>query len=259
MVSYHAGVTELPTAPPPRRRRRLQAGRPRRARNQGVRTRGCQRARARRPLRRLRRRRSSPPSWGRPVPASRRCCTASRASTRSPPARCSSATRSSVRLNDTELTLLRRRRIGFIFQSFNLVPTLNALDNITLPLAIAGRGTERRAAQRRGHVDRARRPPQAPPQRAVRWPAAARRGGPRSRLAARHHLCGRAHRQPRLARRRGAARLPAHGRGELQPDDRHGHPRPARGRARRPGGVHRGRHHRRRDDLADRPTASSTS
>ncbi len=41
-------------------------------------------------------------------------------------------------LKDTELTLLRRRRIGFIFQSFNLVPTLNALDNITLPLAIAG-------------------------------------------------------------------------------------------------------------------------
>jgi putative ABC transport system ATP-binding protein len=41
-------------------------------------------------------------------------------------------------LNDTDLTLLRRRRIGFIFQSFNLVPTLNAADNITLPLAIAG-------------------------------------------------------------------------------------------------------------------------
>jgi putative ABC transport system ATP-binding protein len=41
-------------------------------------------------------------------------------------------------LTDTELTLLRRRRVGFIFQSFNLVPTLNALDNITLPLAIAG-------------------------------------------------------------------------------------------------------------------------
>jgi putative ABC transport system ATP-binding protein len=42
-------------------------------------------------------------------------------------------------LSDAELTLLRRRRVGFIFQSFNLVPTLNALDNITLPLAIAGR------------------------------------------------------------------------------------------------------------------------
>jgi putative ABC transport system ATP-binding protein len=42
-------------------------------------------------------------------------------------------------LKDAELTLLRRQRIGFIFQSFNLVPTLNARDNITLPLAIAGK------------------------------------------------------------------------------------------------------------------------
>jgi putative ABC transport system ATP-binding protein len=42
-------------------------------------------------------------------------------------------------LSDHELTLLRREHIGFVFQSFNLVPTLNALENITLPLALAGR------------------------------------------------------------------------------------------------------------------------
>ena len=42
-------------------------------------------------------------------------------------------------LTDKELTLLRRRRVGFIFQSYNLVPTLSALDNIVLPLTIAGR------------------------------------------------------------------------------------------------------------------------
>lgn len=41
-------------------------------------------------------------------------------------------------LNDYELTLLRRRRIGFVFQSFNLVPTLNVLDNVTLPLILDG-------------------------------------------------------------------------------------------------------------------------
>lgn len=41
-------------------------------------------------------------------------------------------------LNDYELTLLRRRRIGFIFQSFNLVPTLNVVDNVTLPLILDG-------------------------------------------------------------------------------------------------------------------------
>jgi putative ABC transport system ATP-binding protein len=41
-------------------------------------------------------------------------------------------------LAERELTLLRRRRIGFVFQTFNLVPTLTALENITLPLALAG-------------------------------------------------------------------------------------------------------------------------
>ncbi len=42
-------------------------------------------------------------------------------------------------LDDNRLTLLRRDRVGFIFQSFNLIPTLTAYENITLPLAIAGR------------------------------------------------------------------------------------------------------------------------
>jgi putative ABC transport system ATP-binding protein len=43
------------------------------------------------------------------------------------------------RLSDKKLTALRRDRIGFVFQAFNLVPTLTALENITLPIAIAGR------------------------------------------------------------------------------------------------------------------------
>ncbi|MET7395918.1 ABC transporter ATP-binding protein [Dactylosporangium sp. NPDC005572] len=42
-------------------------------------------------------------------------------------------------LSDTALTRLRRDRIGFVFQSFNLLPTLTALENITLPLRVAGR------------------------------------------------------------------------------------------------------------------------
>ncbi|KUL76730.1 MULTISPECIES: ABC transporter ATP-binding protein [unclassified Streptomyces] len=42
-------------------------------------------------------------------------------------------------LKDRELTRLRRDRIGFMFQSFNLIPTLTAAENITLPLDIAGR------------------------------------------------------------------------------------------------------------------------
>jgi putative ABC transport system ATP-binding protein len=42
-------------------------------------------------------------------------------------------------LGDAALTRLRRDRVGFIFQAYNLVPTLTALENITLPLDIAGR------------------------------------------------------------------------------------------------------------------------
>jgi putative ABC transport system ATP-binding protein len=42
-------------------------------------------------------------------------------------------------LSDKDLTLLRRARIGFVFQAFNLVPTLTAGENITLPLTLAGR------------------------------------------------------------------------------------------------------------------------
>jgi putative ABC transport system ATP-binding protein len=42
-------------------------------------------------------------------------------------------------LNDRQLTMLRRDEVGFIFQSFNLLPTLTAAENIELPIRIAGR------------------------------------------------------------------------------------------------------------------------
>jgi len=51
-------------------------------------------------------------------------------------------------LNDKELTRLRRDQVGFIFQSYNLVPTLTAAENITLPMDIAGRKPDQ------GWVDR---------------------------------------------------------------------------------------------------------
>src|SRR3954471_4703474 len=50
-------------------------------------------------------------------------------------------------LNDTERTLLRRRRIGFIFQAFNLLPTLTAVENAALPLELDG--IDESAARRR--------------------------------------------------------------------------------------------------------------
>ena len=48
-----------------------------------------------------------------------------------------------ARLDDRHLTTLRRDKIGFIFQAFNLVPTLTAIENITLPGALAGRVPDR--------------------------------------------------------------------------------------------------------------------
>jgi putative ABC transport system ATP-binding protein len=47
------------------------------------------------------------------------------------------------RLSDRELTLLRRRQVGFVFQSYNLLPVLSAEENITLPLRIGGERVDR--------------------------------------------------------------------------------------------------------------------
>jgi putative ABC transport system ATP-binding protein len=46
-------------------------------------------------------------------------------------------------LSERQLTLLRREKVGFVFQAFNLIPTLSAAENITLPLDIAGRRVDR--------------------------------------------------------------------------------------------------------------------
>ncbi|MFI0774735.1 ABC transporter ATP-binding protein [Streptomyces sp. NPDC021212] len=66
-------------------------------------------------------------------------------------------------LKDKKLTQLRRDRIGFIFQAFNLLPTLNAIENITLPMDIAGRKPDRpwldRVVQTVGLADRLKHRP----------------------------------------------------------------------------------------------------
>jgi putative ABC transport system ATP-binding protein len=53
-------------------------------------------------------------------------------------------------LSDEELTVLRRRRVGFVFQSFNLVPTLDVAGNILLPFELDGR---RPSAEERAWID----------------------------------------------------------------------------------------------------------
>jgi putative ABC transport system ATP-binding protein len=50
------------------------------------------------------------------------------------------------RLDDAAITLLRRNRIGFIFQSFQLLPTLTVVENVELPLLLAGKSNVRSAA-----------------------------------------------------------------------------------------------------------------
>ena len=69
---------------------------------------------------------SSPRSWGRAARASRRSCTAARPWTPPTPGRSSIGDQDLTRLKDKALTRLRRDEIGFVFQSYNLVPTLTA-------------------------------------------------------------------------------------------------------------------------------------
>jgi len=62
------------------------------------------------------------------------------------------------RLGPRERTLLRRDHIGFVFQFFNLIPTLSVLENVLLPAELSGRDESRRAAgllERVGLADRA--------------------------------------------------------------------------------------------------------
>ncbi|MFG2374891.1 ABC transporter ATP-binding protein [Streptomyces sp. NPDC048504] len=66
-------------------------------------------------------------------------------------------------LSETELTLLRRERIGFVFQAFNLLPSLTAAQNVALPLRLAGRrppkARVREVLEQVGLGDRARHRP----------------------------------------------------------------------------------------------------
>ena len=88
-------------------------------------------------------------------------------------------------LSDRELTLLRREQVGFIFQSYNLLPVLNAEQNILLPVRIGGDEPDKAwletLIETVGLDDRR----DAPPERAVRRPGSARRGRPRADHAAR--------------------------------------------------------------------------
>ena len=82
-------------------------------------------------------------------------------------------------MDDKQLTLLRRHKIGFIFQSFNLLPMFTAEQNILMPLTLAGdkRPCLVRSARRNLGTQATAQPSS---ERAVRWPAAARGHRPRA-------------------------------------------------------------------------------
>ena len=114
-----------------------------------------------------------------------------------------------TKLGDTQLTKLRRRHIGFVFQFFNLLPMLTAEENVLLPLELAGRKPERAWVDEFiagvGLADRR----SASAVRALGRPAAARRDRACARLEAERRLRGRADREPRLADERGDPRAAA--------------------------------------------------
>ena len=153
----------------------------------------------------------------------------------------------------------RRDNVGFIFQAFNLVPTLTAAENITLPVDIAGRDVDRAwmdtVVGASGSRDRLKHKPS----RALGWSAAARRGRPGPGQPAEGGVRRRAHGGPRLHQRGGAAGLPAPRGGRLRPDDRDGHARPDRGELRLPGRLPRRRPDRGRDARRRARTRCSTA
>ena len=137
-----------------------------------------------------------------------------------------------TRLPDAELTRIRRDRVGFVFQSFNLLPMLSANDNILLPLELGNRKADQQWLSTLidvlGLGDRlTHRPGEL---------SGGQRGRARPGRPAGGRLRRRADRQPGLAVRRRGAGIPAPVGPGVRSDGGHGDPRSAGRVVRRPRG-----------------------
>ena len=205
------------------------------------------------------RRGRSPRSWGRRGRARARSCTWRPGWTGPPPARVALGDTELAGLSERRLTILRRERIGFVFQAFNLMPSLTVTQNIGLPLRLDGRRAAALGGARGRRAGRAGRPPAPPSLAALRRPAAARRDRPGARHPARGRVRRRADRSARHQHRARRARAPARGRRRGRPHRRDGHPRPRGRGARRPRDPARRRADRRDARRRPAPTRSPSS
>ena len=161
-------------------------------------------------------------------------------------------------LSDRERTLVRRDRIGFVFQSFNLMPTLSAEENITLPARPRREPVDREwfdtvvdSSTSRTGSGTGRHSSPAGSSSASRW---------RGRSSRTRTWCSPtsppAPSTPKASHR--AARVPPVGRRRPRPDRGDGDPRPARSRLGRPGHLPPGRRRRRGPARPDRESVIET-
>ena len=150
-------------------------------------------------------------------------------------------------MNDNELARIRNEEIGFVFQTFNLLPRATALHNVELPLVYAGVAAKDRAGAGEAALNKSSSATRMTPpaERALGRPAPARRDCPRAREQPVDPAGRRAHRQPRFEDRRrdhGAVRAPPQSRQHHRPR----HPRTRRRGVRLPQHSHPRRKSRKR-------------
>ena len=140
-------------------------------------------------------------------------------------------------LDEDALARFRGRQVGIVFQSFHLIPTMTALENVAVPLELAGNPDAARARGAGTGLGRPRRPPASLSHAIVRRRAAARRAGPRAGARSRHPGGGRADRQSRRGHRQADRRSAVHQARRARHDAGAGDPRHLAGATLRPRGA----------------------